>query len=58
MITRHKYFAQSAVELMRQWCSMGGWHDEEASAGRTTGFKSIVDTQLLACITTSPYQKT
>ena len=49
---------QSAVELLRQWCSMGGWHDEQALAGRSTGFKQIGDTQLLACITTSPYQKT
>ena len=48
------YFGtQSAVELLRQWCTMGGWHDEATGA-----FKSVVETQLVACCTTSPYQKT
>jgi len=49
---------QSAIELLRQWCSMGGWHDDEAAPGKATRFKSIVDTQLLACVTTSQYHKT
>ena len=50
---------QSSVELLRQWCSMGGWHDEGTTVGGGgADFKSVVDTQLLACITTSPYQKT
>lgn len=49
---------QSAVEVLRQWCSQGGWYDEEGPSDRIPRFKSIVDAQLLACMTTSSYQKT
>ena len=44
---------QSALELLRQWCSQGGWHDEQSVA-----FKQVVDTQMLGCMTITAYQKT
>lgn len=50
-----QFSTQPAVELLRQWCGKGGWHDEEAGV---VSFKHVVDTLLLSCITTSPYQKT
>lgn len=49
---RDMFGTQPAVELLRQWCAAGGWHDESNGT-----FKSVVDAQLLGCVTTSGYQK-
>lgn len=43
---------QSALELLRSWCSIGGWFDE-----RKATFKTIADTQLVGCTTVNPIKK-
>eukprot|EP00798_Chlamydomonas_sp_ICE-L_P027948 gene27948-8824_t len=50
---RDDFGTQSAIELLRQWFTQGGWHDESASR-----FRELVDTHMLACMTVSSYQKT
>lgn len=43
---------QSALELLRQWCSIGGWHDE-----RKAVFKNVTDMQMVGCTTVNPLKK-
>ena len=43
---------QGALEVLRHWCSASAWHDEASSQ-----LREVVDTQLLACYTTSPHAK-
>ncbi len=44
--------SQGTIELLRQWCARGGWHDELKAS-----FVHIVDTQLVGCMTTTQFQK-
>lgn len=43
---------QPALEVLRHWSLTGGWHDEETAA-----LKEVIDTCLLATLTTSQYGK-
>jgi hypothetical protein len=43
---------QSALELLRQWCAAGGWHDDLSGA-----FKNVVDAQLVGAATATPFSK-
>ena len=49
---RDQFGTQTALELLRQWCSVGGWHDEYKGY-----FKEIVDMILVGCATTNAYLK-
>ncbi|GFH30704.1 uncharacterized protein HaLaN_29603, partial [Haematococcus lacustris] len=49
---RDEFGSQSALELLRQWCATGGWHDETSGA-----FKHVVDSQLVGAASASPYAK-
>lgn len=49
---RDAFESQPSLELLRQWCCSGGWHDDE-----TPHFKEVVGMQLVGVMTTSSYQK-
>lgn len=51
LISSSVFALQSSVELLRQWCSTGGWHDEQKST-----FKEVVDSQMVGAITVTPFQ--